>query len=207
MDTDATAVNNASQLLNNTSSVSSITFSSMADLSSSQARLSRAPKTSTESTHQVDIEKRINNWWIKNNDREDISCDPGKDYHLEISRSPGDVFHRYLICICEIRFKLTLLDSGVFKLSSFFRHMKEQHAVKIGDTVRSFRGYNDSIERSQTTEASSHITSKRHRSPSGQSSSSSFAPEHSLSKKNRPSSSSSRRSRRREPFVSSIVYT
>ena len=140
INTDATAVNNPSQLLDNTSSVSSITFSSMVDLSSSQARLSRAPKTSTESTHQVDIKKRINNWWTKNNDREDISCDPGKDYHWEISRSPGDVFHCYFMCICGIRFKLTLLDSGVFKLSSFFRHMKEQHAVKTGYTVRSFRG-------------------------------------------------------------------
>ena len=136
---DATAAISGSQTQNSTPFISSMTISPMTGLSSSRAQVSPAQKISIKSTHQIDIEKRINNWWSKNNDLDDTSCDRGKDYHLEIGRLAGDAFNCNLMCICGIRFTLTSLNSGLFKLSSFFRHMKEQHVVKTGGTVRSFR--------------------------------------------------------------------
>ena len=37
-----------------------------------------------------------------------------------------------------IRFKLRFMDAGFFKLSSFYRHLKEKQCVKLLDTVSTF---------------------------------------------------------------------
>jgi hypothetical protein len=47
-------------------------------------------------------------------------------------------FSCHLSCNCGIQFKLLLLSSGMFKLSSFYRHVKEKHTLKAPQTVSYF---------------------------------------------------------------------
>jgi hypothetical protein len=106
--------------------------------SSKESPVMRIQKKSNEIAHKLDIEQRINKWWCSVNDREDLYMNEGRDYYLEINKSLNNTYACILSCNCGIRFKLPFLTPGFFKLSAFYRHIKEQQCVKIAETVSVF---------------------------------------------------------------------
>ena len=118
IDADGSVFTHSNQAQNIASSIPSVMTPPMINPSSNKERAVR-PQKSTELSHQIDIEQRINRWWCKTVHHEDLSLDLDKDYRLEINGSVDGVFSCYLTCSCSIRFKLLLLSSGIFKLSTF----------------------------------------------------------------------------------------
>ena len=73
------------------------------------------------------LKQRISEWWCHNSDG-DSSFEHGTHYFLEINKSLNDSYVCVLSCQCRQRFKLPFMMTGVFKLSAFFRHLKEKHS-------------------------------------------------------------------------------
>lgn len=134
---------------------------------------------------------------------------------MEINRSVDGVFSCYLICSCSVRFKLLLLSSGIFKLSTFYRHVKEKHTLRPPQTVSLFHQHSTAIILStqyQTHEkendSSNNQSSETNRSFSSDSSSDSVSekqqsvrtPVRTSSKRPRSSPRKSSPSRRSSPL-------
>lgn len=83
----------------------------------------------TENDHVRDIKQRVSKWWSGIND-DNVSFEEGTQYILEINRSINNSYACVLSCRCGIRFKLHFTEAGIFKLSSFFRHIKEQNCAQ-----------------------------------------------------------------------------
>jgi hypothetical protein len=83
-----------------------------------------------EVDHILDIKSRINKW-CSTSDNDNIFLDEGTHYSLGINKPINDTYACVLTCQCSIRFKLPFLAAGYFKLSSFYRHLKEKECVKL----------------------------------------------------------------------------
>ncbi|CAF2946873.1 unnamed protein product [Rotaria sp. Silwood2] len=200
---DVTAVTNQTQMQDEISSPESSLLGSLASRKvSDELQEIHVKENSNEIRHQIDIEQRINKWWSKANEDEDLSLDVGIDYSLEINKSLNNTYACILTCKCGVRFKLPYLMPGLFKLSAFYRHIKEKQCVKVSKTGH--QKEDDSIsnnnlttshsnssdhfskplsKKSQNNKASTRTNSKRLRSPSIQTSSTNNDP---IVKKNRP---------------------
>ncbi|CAF2951220.1 unnamed protein product [Rotaria sp. Silwood2] len=126
-----------------------------------------------EVDHILDIKNRINNWYIKG-DNDNVLLDEGTHYSLEINKSINNTYACVLTCQCNIRFKLPFLAAGYFKLSSFYRHLKEKDCIKLSNmttttndkSINKENQPNSSSKSSNTMLKKTSITSKRLRSPS-----------------------------------------
>ena len=83
--------------------------------------------------HIVDIKDRITKWCTTSND--DVLLDEGTHYSLKINKSINNTYACVLTCQCSIRFNLPFLAAGYFKLSSFYRHLKEKDCMKLSNMV------------------------------------------------------------------------
>lgn len=88
--------------------------------------------------HHSDIVQRITTWWNEYNDNPNLLLKEDIAYFLRISKQGSNTYSCALSCKCGARFQLPLLKSGLFKLSSFYRHLKEKRCVKTTNTVRFF---------------------------------------------------------------------
>jgi hypothetical protein len=95
---------------------------------------SRSIQKKNEVDHILDIKKRIHKWCITSGN-DNVLLDEGTHYSLEINKSINDTYACVLTCQCSIRFKLTFLAAGYFKLSSFYRHLKEKECIKLSNMV------------------------------------------------------------------------
>lgn len=84
--------------------------------------------------HIENIKQRISEWWSYNGD-DNSSFEHGTHYFLEINKSLNDPYVCVLSCQCHNRFKLPFVTTGLFKLSTFYRHLKEQHCEKFSKMV------------------------------------------------------------------------
>jgi hypothetical protein len=125
--------------LNDTSSPPSTSFvPSPNDTTSARSTMSPIQQKLNEIDHKNDIEERINNWWKSLNGDDNSSLDEGTHYTVEINKSINDTYACILTCKCHGRFKLSFMTSGIFKLSSFCRHLKEKQCVKPSKVVSLF---------------------------------------------------------------------
>ena len=84
--------------------------------------------------HIENIKDRISEWWARFGD-EYSSFEHGTNYFLEINISLNDSYACVLSCRYHQRFKLPLMPTDLFKLSTFYPHLKEQNCVKFSRTV------------------------------------------------------------------------
>lgn len=108
------------------------------DAASTRSRFTPVKNKINEIDHILDIEERVNKWWSRINDDDDLSLDEGTHYFLEINRSINDKYTCVLSCQCSNRFKLPFLPGGFFKLSSFYRHVKEKQCMSVSNKVKIF---------------------------------------------------------------------
>ncbi|CAF1489204.1 unnamed protein product [Rotaria sordida] len=163
----------------NTSSSTSLT-PSISDASSTRARFTPVQKKINEMDHILDIEERINTWWSTTND-DHLYLDEGTHYFLAINKSINDRYTCVLTCQCSIRFKLPFMPGGFFKLSSFYRHIKEKQCIKLSNKIHTTENNSTNKEnpsnpsnnsskllnaKSKKNKTLSHTTSKRVRSTS-----------------------------------------
>jgi hypothetical protein len=125
-DNDAPTSINQTQFGNQTipSSSTSLTPTNN-DVDTTGSTLTAIKNGMNEIGHILDIKDRIDKW-CTTSDINNISLDEGSHYSLEINKSINNTYACVLTCQCEIRFKLSFLSTGYFKLSSFYRHLKEQ---------------------------------------------------------------------------------
>jgi hypothetical protein len=116
-------------------SPSTLSSPSTIDTVSAQSTLTLTKKKLNEAEHKADIEERISKWWSTNNNDDDLALDEGKNYFLAINKSINDTFACILTCQCDHRFKLPFIIPGFFKLSSFYRHVKEKQCIKHSKVV------------------------------------------------------------------------
>lgn len=102
-------------------------------LSSTDSLILRLQKKSTAVAHKMDIEQRINKWWSSYNGVDDISLIEGTNYHLTINQSVNNTYTSVLLCKCGIRFKLPFIEPGFFKLSTFYRHLREKRCIQLAE--------------------------------------------------------------------------
>ncbi|CAF1009639.1 unnamed protein product [Rotaria magnacalcarata] len=105
-------------------SVPSLTSSS-SDANLVGSRLIPTQNKMNEIDHILDIKNRISKWW-SGIDNDNLSLEEGTHYSLKINKSINNSYTCVLSCQCGIRFKLPFIEAGFFKLSSFYRHLKEQ---------------------------------------------------------------------------------
>ncbi|CAF3331063.1 unnamed protein product [Rotaria socialis] len=158
------------------SSVPSLTSSSN-DTNPVGSRLTPTQNKMNEIDHILDIKHRISKWW-SGIDNDNLSLEEGTHYSLEINKSINNSYACVLSCQCGIRFKLPFIEAGFFKLSSFYRHLKEKQCVKLLDianatdsnSANTENQLNSSSKSSSTeskkNETSTCITTKRPRSSS-----------------------------------------
>ncbi|CAF4824669.1 unnamed protein product, partial [Rotaria socialis] len=70
-------------------------------------------------------------WWVIHNDAERASLEQGIDYFLAINKSSINTYTCVLSCKCHTRFKLPFMSPGFFKISSFYRHLKEKQCIQL----------------------------------------------------------------------------
>lgn len=125
-------LNNPAQSNDETLSPESL-FSSVPprNSSSTDSLILRLQKKSTVIAHKMDIEQRINRWWSSYHGVDGLSLVEGTDYRIGINKSIENTYTSVLSCICGVRFKLPFVEPGFFKLSAFYRHLKEKRCVKL----------------------------------------------------------------------------
>ncbi|CAF4784162.1 unnamed protein product, partial [Rotaria sp. Silwood2] len=112
---DVTAVTNQKQMQDEMSSPESSLVGPLASRKASdELKEIHVKENSNEISHQVDIEQRINKWWSKANEDEDLSLNVVIDYSLEINKSLNNTYACILTCKCGVRFKLPYLMPGLF---------------------------------------------------------------------------------------------
>ena len=84
--------------------------------------------------HIENIKQRISEWRT-NFGNENSSFEHRTNYSLEINRSLDDSYVCVLSCRCHQRFKLPVMTTGLFKLSAFYQHLKEQNCAKFSRAV------------------------------------------------------------------------
>ncbi|CAF1486386.1 unnamed protein product [Adineta ricciae] len=153
------------------------------DTLSTQSNVRQTVKRLNEIEHKIDIEDRIDLWWRKTNGNDGSSLQLGVHYFLAINKSVNDRYAGILSCRCKNQFKLSFTTSGIFSLSTFYRHFKEKHRTKdfkrnqvndssddetssVDTTDVPIRSSNSSSTRPKTNQTSTHASSKRLRSPS-----------------------------------------
>ena len=107
------------------------------DALSTQSRFISGKNKMEAYEHVENIKQRISEWWSNHGD-ENLSFEHGTNYFLEINRSLNDSYVCVLSCQCRQRFKLAFMTTGLFKLSAFYRHLKEQNCAKSSRTVGFF---------------------------------------------------------------------
>jgi hypothetical protein len=108
--------------LESTPSISSV----VVDTSSTQPKVKGIERILDEIGHVTDIKQRLNQWWTSINKNDDVLLEEGLHYFLKINKSINTKYSCILSCLCHTRFKLSLMPTGFFKLSSFCRHIKEK---------------------------------------------------------------------------------
>jgi hypothetical protein len=83
-----------------------------------------------ETDYIENIKQRISEWWSDNSDENSL-FEHGTHYFLEINKSSSDSYVCVLSCQCNHRFKLPFMTTGIFKLSTFYRHLKEKHSQEF----------------------------------------------------------------------------
>lgn len=94
--------------------------------------------------HKLDIVKRINKWWTTTIQNDDDPLEEGKHFFLTINKS-NDKSTCILACRCYARFRLPFMKSGVFKISSFYRHLKEKQCMHHFNTVSISQRYSSTV--------------------------------------------------------------
>ncbi|CAF2988086.1 unnamed protein product [Rotaria sp. Silwood2] len=155
------------------------------DTSSTQLALQLIQNRLNDIDHLTDIEQRINKWWRTHNNNNNLFLSEGTHYLLEINKSINDTYACILSCKCRIRFKLPFMATGFFKLSAYYRHLKEKPCLTMSKTTR--KKYNNSIN-NENSANQSNISSKRTWSPSRETTSNT---KENVLKKSKSSSSSS----------------
>lgn len=124
--------NNPTQTNDETFSPQSLFNSTSPNVSSStNSVILRLQKKSTDIAHKMDIEQRINKWWSSYHRVDDLSLEEGSDYRLGINKSVNNTYTSVLSCKCGVRFKLPFAQPGFFKLSAFYRHLKDKQCIKL----------------------------------------------------------------------------
>ncbi|CAF4709537.1 unnamed protein product, partial [Rotaria sp. Silwood2] len=176
---DQTQSQNETKLLSATSLTSSST-----DTNPTRSRLPLIQNKMNEMDHILDIKNQISKWWDGVDNNNNSLLDEGTQYFLEINKSINNSYTCVLSCQCGIRFKLPFTE-GLFKLSAFYRHLKEKKCVKLLDTTNVTENNSTNKEnqlsctsksssiKSKKKKTSTSTTSKRPRSPSTQVSASS----------------------------------
>jgi hypothetical protein len=112
-----------------------IAVSSVSDAPSTQLALQLTQSHLNEIDHITDIEQRINEWWRAYYNNNDLFVFEGTHYFLNINKSINNTYACILSCKCRIRFKLPFTETGFFKLSAYFRHLKEKQCLKMSMPV------------------------------------------------------------------------
>ncbi|CAF0767588.1 unnamed protein product [Adineta steineri] len=143
-----------------------ITVSPVTDTQSTQSKLPLIQNRFNEIDHVIDIEQRINKWWCTFNNDNNLLLSEGTHFLLEINKSINDTYACILSCQCRNRFKLPFMTTGFFKLSAYFRHLKEKQCL----TRSKAAGKKDNrlIINENSPANRSNSSSKRTRSPSKQ---------------------------------------
>ena len=124
----------AQQQQQTTISAHSTDLSLSSDVTMSQQSKLPSERKMNDYEHIENIKERISEWWASFGN-EYSSFEHGTNYFLEINRSLNDSYVCVLSCRCHQRFKLPLMTTGLFKLSTFYRHLKEQNCVKFSRKV------------------------------------------------------------------------
>ena len=99
------------------------------DTSSTQPEVKEIESVLDEIARLTDIKQRLNQWWISINSNDNVFLEECVHYFLQVNKSVNDRYACTLSCLCHTRFKLSFIPTGFFKLSSFFRHIKEKNAL------------------------------------------------------------------------------
>ena len=118
---------------------SAILFDSSSETPSNKSKARTIPKNLNEMDHKFDIEQRINKWWDLINEVNGLSLDEGTNYFVKINKSMNNTYTCVLSCQCRNRFQLSFIQPGLFKLSSFYRHIKEKQCNKRSTKVSVFQ--------------------------------------------------------------------
>ncbi|CAF1431816.1 unnamed protein product, partial [Rotaria sp. Silwood1] len=170
---DQTQSQNETKLLSATSLTSSST-----DTNPTRSRLPLVQNKMNEMDHILDIKNRISKWWDGVDNNNNSLLDEGTQYFLEINKSINNSYTCVLSCQCGIRFKLPCTE-GLFKLSAFYRHLKEKKCTNVTENDSTNKENQlsctskSSSVKSKKKKTSTSTTSKRPRSPSTQVSASS----------------------------------
>ncbi|CAF3933165.1 unnamed protein product [Rotaria sp. Silwood1] len=148
-----TSTNETQSQLETSLPVSTLLTPSSSEISPTPSRLPPIQKKLNEIDHKIDIKKRINKWWSTiNND--DLSLDEGTDYFLHMNKSlNNNTFICLLICQYNKRFQLPFITPGFFKLSSFYRHIKEKQCLKLSKMKHGEENDTNINENSTTSES------------------------------------------------------
>lgn len=115
---------------------SAATSSSLvADTSSAKLASPLVHNLLTVDDHLKNIEQRINKWWRTISNDETFFLLEGTHYVLDINQSNNETYTCTLCCQCRIRFQLPITSTGFFKLSTYYRHLKEQRCLSASTTV------------------------------------------------------------------------
>jgi hypothetical protein len=112
-----------------------IPASPVSDMSSTQLASQLIENRLNDIDHITDIEQRINIWWRTYNNNNNLVLSEGTHYLLRINKSVNDTYACILSCKCHIRFKLPFMATGFFKLSAYYRHLKEKQCFSMSKTV------------------------------------------------------------------------
>ncbi|CAF1481527.1 unnamed protein product, partial [Rotaria magnacalcarata] len=106
-----------------------IAASPVSDASSTQSALQLIQNRLNDIGHITDIEQRINKWWSAYKNNNDLFLSKGTHYLLEINKSINDTYACVLSWKYRTRFKLPFMETGFFKLSAYYRHLKEKQCL------------------------------------------------------------------------------
>ncbi|CAF5176182.1 unnamed protein product, partial [Rotaria magnacalcarata] len=140
-----------------------IAASPVSDAPSTQSALQLIQNRLNDIGHITDIEQRINKRWSAYKNNNDLFLSKGTHYLLEINKSINDTYACVLSCKCRTRFKLPFMKTGFFKLSAYYRHLKEKQCLTKSTAIRE-KNNNAISDGSSANRLNS--SSKRTRSPS-----------------------------------------
>jgi hypothetical protein len=136
-------VSSASMITHNQTFSSPSSSDSNSEAKQTQFQSPVKSKQLTEVDHRIDLQQRITKWWNKENSDSNLSLTENTDYFLKLTKLAGQKYTVVLSCKCGTRFNLPLLVTGLFKLSSFYRHVKDAQCLKKRKMVNSFNFYHN----------------------------------------------------------------